>query len=85
MLLHSAQYNKQIRNSNHRFYLSVQNLRCAAEKAAWAKAKSPTPTTPFQNDDAIFPMEMLQETAAYQGVVKHCRKNIAYVQLAYRH
>lgn len=29
-------------------------LRCAAEKAACAKAKRPTPTTPFQKDEAIF-------------------------------
>ncbi len=34
--------------------LDWRYLRCAAEKAACAKAKRPTPTTPFQKDEAIF-------------------------------
>lgn len=32
-------------------------LRCAAEKAAWARAKSPTPTSPFHNDGAMIQKE----------------------------
>lgn len=33
--------------------LSPRHLRCAAEKAAWARAKRPMPTSPFHSDGAM--------------------------------
>lgn len=36
---------------------SHRHLRCAAEKAAWARAKRPTPTSPFHSDGAMIPEE----------------------------
>lgn len=36
---------------------SLRHLRCAAEKAAWARAKRPMPTSPFHSDGAMIPDE----------------------------
>lgn len=36
---------------------SPRHLRCAAENAAWARAKRPTPTSPFHSDGAMIPEE----------------------------